>query len=120
MLSIETQFGKGEKVFTVSDKDGTFRILEVEIYGLVYQDFEKDKPANLLYVFDIEGERKFGNPDIMFKTPADAVEKLKLMVPEYKKGYAKELKTLEENMQNLKDHETKLINSALDLINAKT
>lgn len=117
---LKTKFEIGEKAITVSDKDGVFALLEVEIYGLVYQDFEKDKPVQLLYVFDLDGTRRFGNEDIMFKTNEEALEKLKTMVPEYEKGYAAELLQLEENRKNLEDHKNKLINSALDLINAKT
>jgi hypothetical protein len=120
MLSIENLFEKGEKAFTISDQTGEFRVLEVEIYGFVYQDFEKDKPAQLLYVFDIEqGKvkgRKFGNPDIMFKTREDAMVKLQSMLPEYEKGFTEEMENAKQNVQNLEDHKNKLMASAKALL----
>lgn len=120
MLLIKNEFEIGDKVITISDKDGVFKILEVEIYGIVYQDFEKDKPVKILYVFDLAGERKFGNADILFKSREAAMVKLQEMVPKYQVGYEEEKKSIEQQIKNLEDHKSRLINSALDLINGKT
>lgn len=122
MLSIENRFEKGEKALTISDKNGVFEIIEVEVYGHVYQDIEKDKPPVILYVFDLQvGEnqapmRKFANPDIMFKTREEAIKKLQEMWPQYEKGYADEVASMVQNMKNLEDHQKKLRASALLLI----
>jgi hypothetical protein len=116
---LEFAFNKGDKAITISDKEGVFKLIEVEVYGVVYQDNEKDKPANFLYVFDLEGERKFGNADIMFKTREEAIEKLSEMVPEYEKGYADEIANTEQALQNLKDHRDKLLSSAQEIITIK-
>lgn len=118
-MELALKFQKGDKAYTVSDGEGVFKILEVEVYGHVYQDFEKDKPAGILYVFDLNGQRKFGNEDIMFATREDAIEKLNRMLPEYEAGYEKEEANLNEQIKNLKDHKDKLLSSAQELITLK-
>lgn len=116
---LEFAFNKGDKAFTISDKDGVFKLIEVDVYGVVYQDFEKDKPASYLYVFDLDGARKFGSADIMFKTMEDAAKKLSEMLPEYEKGYAEEIARTEETIKNIKDHRDKLLSSAQEIITIK-
>ena len=116
---MEFTFNKGDKAITISDKEGVFKLIEVEVYGVVYQDFEKDKEPQRLYVFDIDGARKFGAEDIMFKTKEGAAKKLSEMLPEYEKGYAEEIARTEGAIQNIKDHRDKLLSSAQEIITVK-
>lgn len=116
MINVNNLFNKGEKVFTVSDADNEFKILEVEIYGFAYQDFEGEGKERILYVFDLDGQRKFGSEDIMFRNKEEALEKLRALIPEYKKNIDAEIAQMDENKVKLGEIATKLIESANKLL----
>lgn len=130
-MQMDNKFEKGEKVFTVKDLAGVFEVIEVEIYGIVYQDFDKTGVPVIFYVFDLpvehqaaeegakQGARKFAKDDILFKTREEAIAQIGKMVPEYEKNYDEEIAKLQAQVASVRAAREKLVASAQDLTLSK-
>lgn len=112
MISIENKFEKGQKVWTVGDATGEFKLYQTEVEGFVYQDLEKDTPPRLLYKVMIDGVARHATEDILFNVKSEAIATVMKMLPRYEEQYDKELQTMIEQTGNLSEAKRRMLDSA--------
>jgi len=130
-MQIDPKFNKGEKVFTITNLGGVFKLLEVELTGIVYQDFEKGKEPVFFYVFDLApaeaaaiegakaGAKTFGKADDIFKTQEEAIKAVAPILAKNVEHFDENIESMERQLVLIKEAKEKLIASAQDLILSK-
>jgi hypothetical protein len=130
-MQIEPLFQKGEKAFTITNLGGVFKLLEIEITGLVYQDFEAGKEPVYFYVFDMApdesakiegakaGQKVFGKKDDIFKTAEAAIAAIPGVMEANIKNFDENITSMESQVALIKAAKEKLIASAQDLTLSK-
>jgi hypothetical protein len=101
MFTAETVFQKGEKAITISDIDGIFKLIEVDVKGFVIHDFGEEETPTVFYMFELDGVLRRANINIIFKTREEALKTLATMVPEYEKNYDEEIAVAQGELDKL-------------------
>ena len=130
-MQIEPLFQKGEKAFTITNLGGVFKLLNIEITGLVFQDFEAGKDPVYFYVFDLapdesakiegakSGNKVFGKKEDVFKTAEDAIAAIPAVLAANVANFDENITAMEAQLVLVKAAKEKLIASSQDLTLSK-
>lgn len=131
MIAVENKFEKGEKAFVITNLGGVFKLLEVTVNGIVYQDFEEGEDPVFFYTYDLApdeaaaikgakaGNKVFAKVDEIFKTAEEAIKAVKAVLAVNVENFDENIKAMESQLVTIKEMKEKLIASAQDLTLSK-